>query len=198
MNNAPGWLTSDRKPRQILIEYSRKVPQDGVVLELGSLFGATTQLLRTYLDPTCNIIVVDSWSDIQKDKLPDSLGDALIEIKNKEVTEVIPGDNVYKWWKLFTKDLENVTHFREDVLKVEKQNLPKVDLIIQDAQHTYEGVLAELKYWWPQLKKGGIIIIDDYNWENYPGLCNAVDEFFSEKSYTTKTETTCFLLIIEK
>ena len=69
MNNAPGWLTSDRKPRQILIEYSRKVPQDGVVLELGSLFGATTQLLRTYLDPTCNIIVVDSWSDILKDKL---------------------------------------------------------------------------------------------------------------------------------
>ena len=81
---------------------------------------------------------------------------------------------------------------------MDKSLLPQFDLIIQDAQHTYEGILEELEYWWPKLKSKGILIIDDYNNDLYPGLVQATKEFFAKNEYATKIPTDSFLLIVTK
>ena len=31
-----------------------------------------------------------------------------------------------------------------------------------DALHTYEAVLADLRAWWPRLRRGGLLSGDDY------------------------------------
>ena len=75
--------------------------------------------------------------------------------------------------------------------------IPDVDLIIQDAQHYYEGVLEELEYWWPKLKPGGTLIIDDYNRHAWPDVVEAAEEFFSKTWYGTKVPTDSKLLIVK-
>jgi O-methyltransferase len=45
----------------------------------------------------------------------------------------------------------------------------------------YESTLAGLKYFYPRLKKGGILISHDYYAISCPGVKKAFDEFFSDK-----------------
>jgi len=37
-----------------------------------------------------------------------------------------------------------------------------IDFIYIDADHTYEGVMADLEAWYPKVKKGGFILGDDF------------------------------------
>jgi 23S rRNA U2552 (ribose-2'-O)-methylase RlmE/FtsJ len=212
MTNAPGWLSSrgHGEPNRIIIEHVYStVPKNGVVLELGSMFGATTEIISKHMKPSAHIYVIDSWgpvpiSELLKLKRHSSKGhkkimDDIVKTGvEKNNRHFLPGDRFYDWWKYFTKDLKNVTHFREDVLKVAKNKIPEVDLIVQDAQHHYEGVLAELEYWWPKLKPGGTLIMDDYNYRDFPGAVKAAEEFFSRNKYITKVPTSCCLLIVKK
>lgn len=41
----------------------------------------------------------------------------------------------------------------------------------------YQSVKASLEWFWPRLLPGGIIVMDDYEWPNCPGVKLALDEF---------------------
>lgn len=41
----------------------------------------------------------------------------------------------------------------------------------------YQSVKECLEYFWPLLPPGGIIALDDYEWENCPGVKKALEEF---------------------
>jgi predicted O-methyltransferase YrrM len=58
-----------------------------------------------------------------------------------------------------------------------------IDFIFIDGDHTYEGVSADLKGWYPKLKVGGVIAGHDYNEPN-TGVKLAVDSFFMFKATT--------------
>lgn len=51
------------------------------------------------------------------------------------------------------------------------------EIIYIDGDHEYESVLFDLRLWLDQLKPGGAIIGDDYNW---PGVRRAVEEIMKE------------------
>lgn len=42
---------------------------------------------------------------------------------------------------------------------------------------TYQTTVDGLNFFFPRMVKGGIIILDDYNWDMCPGVNKAVDEF---------------------
>lgn len=44
----------------------------------------------------------------------------------------------------------------------------------------YEGVRSSLEFFYPRLSEGGIIVFDDYEWENCPGVKKALKEFGKE------------------
>lgn len=54
-------------------------------------------------------------------------------------------------------------------------------LVILDASHEYDAVLADLEAWMPKVMPGGSIIVHDYDAPTapnfYPGVKRAVDEF---------------------
>ena len=50
-----------------------------------------------------------------------------------------------------------------------------LDLVYIDGDHTYQGVVKDLMFWFPKVRKGGMICGDDIGW---PGVKRAVDEFF--------------------
>lgn len=52
-----------------------------------------------------------------------------------------------------------------------------IDLLYVDADHSYDGVLADLTAWVPHVKSGGVIVGDDYDSDLYPGVKRAWDEY---------------------
>lgn len=51
-----------------------------------------------------------------------------------------------------------------------------IDILHLDGSHEYEDVAADLAAWWPVIRKGGVVIGDDYH-RGWPGVIRAVDEF---------------------
>lgn len=54
------------------------------------------------------------------------------------------------------------------------------DAVLIDALHTYHACKADILAWWPKLRRGGVMIGDDYS-EWFPGVQVAVEEVFGAK-----------------
>lgn len=52
------------------------------------------------------------------------------------------------------------------------------DFCFIDADHTYEGVKADIEAWLPKIRKGGWMMGHDYNQTDFPGVVRAVRERF--------------------
>lgn len=52
-----------------------------------------------------------------------------------------------------------------------------LDLVFIDADHSYEGVKADIHAWAPKVRQGGILAGHDYDQPDFPGVKKAVDEF---------------------
>lgn len=75
--------------------------------------------------------------------------------------------------KIYRKRLNNnapVVPFAETttsyLLDTARARFYTYDFIYVDADHTTVGVLLDAELSWPQLKSGGIMAFDDYNWGN--------------------------------
>lgn len=53
-----------------------------------------------------------------------------------------------------------------------------IDFVYIDADHSYEGVWNDIIAWYPLIRNGGIIGGHDYGHTNFPGVKQAIDEFF--------------------
>lgn len=73
-----------------------------------------------------------------------------------------------------------------------------IDFVYLDGRHDYCSVLADLRAWWPKIRRGGVLAGDDYHraegsstansWQLCPfgsrhrgGVLQAVDDFFSKQ-----------------
>jgi len=45
----------------------------------------------------------------------------------------------------------------------------------------YQSTKEALEFFYPRMVKGGVIVFDDYEWENCPGVKKAIDEFLADK-----------------
>ena len=99
-------------------------------------------------------------------------------------------DNVYKSVKERFARYSNVKLNRMSSSKwfTENKDL-KLDWIYIDGDHSYEGCLADLEAALPMIKKGGMILGDDYGWPNSKyqkvGVTKAVNEFRKKHNLTT-------------
>ena len=61
----------------------------------------------------------------------------------------------------------------------------------------YEPTYESLKFFFPRLKNGGVIICDDYNFIAFPGAKKAWDDYFKDKNYSQFYKVpfgACFLI----
>lgn len=61
---------------------------------------------------------------------------------------------------------------------IEEESL---DFVFIDADHSYEGCLADIDAWEPKVRKGGMISGHDYN-QKWPGVVRAVDERYPSRT----------------
>lgn len=97
--------------------------------------------------------------------------------------------------------LNNINPIREYITDIksfsasaaDKFKDESVDFCYVDALHTYEGVMADLEAWWPKIRPGCRFGGDDYT-KGWPGVCQAVKEFFGKKNIKVSKSGRCWIV----
>lgn len=148
------------------IEFYKKLPQNGIIAEIGVWQCKNAKKLYEYCKPS-EMVLVDIWKTIKK------RGDE--KNRSKQIWE-----QYYQKALGFAKSHDNITVIRGESVKTSKTFEDHYfDIIYIDAGHSYESCLADLNAWYPKIKPGGILCGHDYN-ENKSkryGVVKAVDEF---------------------
>lgn len=92
---------------------------------------------------------------------------------NEPIQEAMDFDDVYVTYSNKVKDLPvTPVTMRSDeyILRVRGVFLEAYDFIYVDAHHTSASALLDCELSWPLLKSGGILAIDDYEWQHPDGI----------------------------
>ena len=88
-------------------------------------------------------------------------------------------DSIYKFLNKFKDSVHLYKGFSDTELP--KVGLSDIDMIFLDGGHSYETVSSDLSLILKEIKKGKVIICDDYDQKNY-GVKKAVDELENQVS----------------
>lgn len=143
--------------------------KNAVVCELGVWKGRFARMIFDICKPR-ELHLVDCWTPqekiVRREPLLNCPQWKYDEWMREAVGRFDEGDNVH-FHKGMTSDVSE--RFEDQFF----------DWIYIDADHTYEGCSLDLSIYFPKVKKGGVIIADDYCEDglNYYGVKRAVDEF---------------------
>jgi hypothetical protein len=156
-NGIEGWMTP------LELEFlSVMAAKNKTVLEVGSWKGRSTKAL---LDAAKKVFAVDTWEGSQD---PDDL-----------TYEQAKKEDIFATFKKNVGHYDNLKIIKKDSIAASKMFSDKaVDMVFIDANHTYEGVSADIKAWLPKARK--VICGHDYA-DGWPGVKQAVDEIFEGK-----------------
>ena len=129
------------------------------IVEVGSYIGESTQIFRNHLQIE-NLHCIDKWDVTDK----------------YDASEISQAETIFNLLHANNPKIKiHKTHSRDEALKT---LFP--DVVYIDASHRYEDVAADIDFWLPLVKKGGIICGHDYS-HKFQGVVKAVDERFSIK-----------------
>lgn len=63
-----------------------------------------------------------------------------------------------------------------------------LDFIFIDADHSYEHCIEDIRDWVPKVKQGGLISGHDYDQPDFPGVNQAVQEYFGDDFETVRAD----------
>ncbi len=146
-------------------------------------------LIKKYSKKKINFHIFDSFEGLsEKSKFDENLSkfsdNQLLKIRTQFksdetfVKDKVLGDfnfiNTYKGW------IPEKFH----ILENKKFSLVHIDVDL------YEPTLESLKFFYPKLIDGGIIICDDYNSKVFDGAKKACDEYFKDKTFSFSFQPT--------
>lgn len=145
---------------------ARTVPKNGLIVEVGPLFGSSTWVLAKNADPSVRVISIDTWE-------PAQWIDA-VEAK-------FPGCQKFskEAFLYYTRDCPNVTAVQGYSPGIMGDWNESIDLFFDDATHGNPGFTESLNFYLPRLKPGGIASGDDYA-SGWPDIVNGVSALGEE------------------
>jgi hypothetical protein len=144
------------------------LPTDSVAVELGVAEG---QFSRDILNwPNIKkLYSIDTWRCLNGQMGDGGFDDAWHESNYQKAVKLLePFGNRSTIMRCFT--VEGSREFSDN----------SIDFIHLDADHSYEGVLADLNAWYPKVKSGGVISGHDYMMTHY-GVERAVTDFTKQR-----------------
>lgn len=147
---------------QYLGYLAQSVPENGVIVEIGPLFGSSTWVLSKNAPASAKIISIDTWE-------PQPWIDK-IEAK-------FPGCHPFSIdaFKHYTSDCPNVEAIQgwsPDVVR--DYPFKSVHMVFDDATHGDPGFTKNIEFFLPLLVEGGILCGDDYA-SGWPDIVKNVD-----------------------
>lgn len=180
-NKIPGWYDWDEWNKNIVAT----LPDGALYFEVGCFLGRSTAALAQHIQDSGKKIrlqVVDTFALKPGD--PEALYFALNDqgktvkglVKFREVFErnmreagFIVGRSPDNWLQAYTApSTKHADSLRDEV----------ADVVFIDAEHGYDAVLADIRAWWPKLKRGGVMAGHDiYTYDTvYRAVKVAVEE----------------------
>ncbi|MBC7181679.1 MAG: class I SAM-dependent methyltransferase [Roseovarius sp.] len=142
----PGWMAEE--DLEIIAELAKQVPQDGLIIEVGSWMGQSTQAWS--MNTCAKVYAIDLWKWMPK------------EYKGPAKDAVNLKGDPYAQFLAFTRHLTNVIPMRRESSGGDWE-LGMADIVFIDAMHQNPWVANDIAYWEPKVKSGGIICGDDYS-----------------------------------
>lgn len=192
--SVPGFSTN--KDLDIIYEWAKTVPKDGVIVELGSMMGRTAVAFAEGADPSAKIYCIDYFP------LWTNTG-------NNTVTFEAPGGNY--WIKEKTYDTETeFQKFTSDYKNIIQLKLPEkvmvypydkepIDLLFLDCAHKNPSDITNILYFKNYLKPNALICGHDYT-DTFPDIKSNVR--LLEKIYKTTVTlyhySTCWAIRIKE
>jgi glycosyltransferase involved in cell wall biosynthesis len=177
-NEIPGWFSY----QDLYDEVIDKLPDNASVVEVGSWMGKSTNHFLTTAKKKGKQIrftAVDTFKG--------SVGED--EIAHQQILEPFDGD-LYTEFSNNSIMMDNFDNL--NIIKDTSENAKNLflnnsqDFIMIDAGHTYDDVMLDIKNWFYKVKPGGVLGGDDYI-SNFPGVIEAVNEYFYGQIQRTNT-----------
>lgn len=156
----PSTMTSDGL--DFLGMMARSVPENGVIVEIGPLFGSSTWVLAKNAHPSVKVFSIDTWEPAPWiDK---------VEAKFRNCKPFSKDAFLY-----YTRDCPNVTAIQGWSPEVVKDwDLP-IDIFFDDATHGDPGFSENVNFFLPFVKQNSILCGDDYS-SGWPDIVRVVDD----------------------
>lgn len=161
--NDHGWFCNGEQ-----IESLIKTHPIRTIIEVGSWLGCSTRFMASLLPEGGKVYAVDHWLGSPEHQPGQYAHHSSLPI-------------------LYEQFLSNVIHSKLTHVIVPIRlpsleaaldpSLPLADLIYIDAGHDPESVYADLKAWYPRVRKGGVLCGDDWTWDSV----RIAVEIFAEK-----------------
>lgn len=160
--NIHGWMNYE----ELYSEMVNKFTSGSHFVEVGSWVGRSACFL--------GVEIINSGKDIKLDCVDTWLGAP--ELMNEDV--IINGT-------LYSDFIKNIEPLKDVIKPIRLTSTQashlyedeSLDFIFIDADHTKEGIEADLKCWYHKVKVGGVIAGHDYD---YPAIKQALNDFFGE------------------
>jgi len=146
--------------------------------EVGVNTGRTTSILLK-MCPKLHLFAVDAWGPIPDDPSAPDYRQIGLEGRNASRARNT-FHRVMRPYKNRMTVLEGLSVRMAD--KVEDGSL---DFVFIDADHRYAPALADIKAWFPKVRSGGMVSGHDYAHERFPGVTQAVREYFGDNFIDT-------------
>lgn len=166
IKRVPGWFTYDDAAHFTLVLNTQLISgMQGDILEIGPYHGRSTIVLAECLRPGETLVVCDPFQQGEVYVADPPSPEAL----RQNIRRAVP-------------------HFDQSQLEVHEAY--STDLVLPpdsrfrfvhvDGSHEREDVIADLRLARRHLLPGGVIVIDDYDHPDWPGVTTAVRDFLSE------------------
>jgi hypothetical protein len=154
------------------------VARNGVGAEIGVHMGDFSSTILTLAQPT-KLYLIDPWKYFPEPAYKESLygGD--------RITQKDMDGRYERVVRRFAREISvgTIVVYRElSIMAAFRIKDGELDFVYVDADHSYEGVSQDLRAFFPKVKRGGLIIGDDYSlgkwWKD--GVVRAFNEFVVE------------------
>jgi predicted O-methyltransferase YrrM len=132
--------------RLMLTQTALELPEGSTILEIGSYLGASTAFLAAAaVQRSATVHAIDTWMN-------DAMG----------------AEGTWDTWTEFTANTQPfrdyiVPHRGTSIAVHAAEGNISCGMLFIDGDHTYEGVVTDLKTWLPSLKAGGVLAMHDFD-----------------------------------
>ena len=184
--NIQGWFTFPTFYSQI-VTYS---PSNSHFVEIGVWKGKSAAFMATEIfnsEKNIKFDCIDTWEGSEEHLDPNGGFFESDLLKDKDFL-----------YKHFLKNIEPVKNIITPIRKpsleaVKAYEDDSLDFIFIDAAHDYENVLADIKAWYPKIKKDtGVISGHDYSWCD--DVKRAVHDFFDPLNLKVQETEGCWVI----
>jgi len=155
--------TMSHKGLEHLARIASSASESSTILEAGSLYGCSAWVLSKNAGKNVKVIAIDPWE--HKGFLN------RFKINNLRVPDLSKHA-----FQAYTHDCENLTPIQGySPQAAEGLDISNLDVVFEDAAHSYDILKQNVEYFFPKLNPGGIFCGDDYQ-SAFPGVIKCVDE----------------------